>query len=125
MNNVPLGFGVTAQSTEVIRNFDAAVGIIAFYLMYRVSLFYTNQMLVSIFVMKLFLLEVLFYFFSIVCFPKIGSFLVVFWEKANWSAMNDEVLKILEEKDWEYDEPINLKDFDMLDLLAEEEVEFE
>ena len=39
--------------------------------------------------------------------------------------MNDEVLKILEEKDWEYDEPINLKDFDMLDLLAEEEVEFE
>lgn len=25
MNNVPLGFGITAQSTEVIRGFDAAV----------------------------------------------------------------------------------------------------
>ena len=75
--------------------------------------------------MKRFLFEMLFYFFSIICFPKFGSILVVFWEKPNSCEMSDEVLKILEEKDWEYDEPINLKDYDILDILAEEEVEFE
>lgn len=31
MNNVPLGFGITAQSTDVIRSFDAAVYTTSFY----------------------------------------------------------------------------------------------
>ena len=31
MNNVPLGFGITAQSTDVIRGFDAAVCLTSLY----------------------------------------------------------------------------------------------
>lgn len=39
--------------------------------------------------------------------------------------MNDEVLKILSEQDQCYEKPVDLKDFDIIDILAEEEVEYE
>lgn len=39
--------------------------------------------------------------------------------------MNEEVLKILQEKDREYEEPVSLEGFDIIDILEEEEVEYE
>lgn len=41
------------------------------------------------------------------------------------STMNEEILQILQEKDREYEEPVSLEGFDIIDILEEEEVEYE
>ena len=43
----------------------------------------------------------------------------------NTCTMNEEVLKILQEEDREYEEPISIEGFDITDILEEEEVEYE
>ena len=39
--------------------------------------------------------------------------------------MNEEVLKILNEPEQEYETPVSLEGFDIIDILEEEEVEYE
>ena len=39
--------------------------------------------------------------------------------------MNEEVLKILNEPEQEFETPVSLEGFDIIDILEEEEVEYE
>ena len=52
MNNVPLGFGITAQTTDVIRDLDAAVGVWELGLKRRAFAFSISPMLESTCVMR-------------------------------------------------------------------------